>query len=118
MEQSWALCGNFSILRAIIWSKADTVIWLDYPFWLCFFRCFKRAIVKLLKKESVCNGNYESFSRLFFSKYSVLWWLIRTFRKRNKSYETAMIDPNYSHIKFVRLRSQKETDRWIESLNW
>lgn len=113
---SWILCGNYSVLRPVIWSKVDTVVWLDYPFWLCFLRCFKRSIINILKKNPVCNGNYESFSRLFLKKESILWWLIRTFRSRNKKYESAITDPKYSHIKFIRLKSQKETDRWIESL--
>jgi len=28
---SWVVDGNYSKVRDIVWSRADTVIWLDYP---------------------------------------------------------------------------------------
>src|SRR5579871_6058918 len=28
---AWAVDGNYSKVRDIVWPRADTVIWLDYP---------------------------------------------------------------------------------------
>ena len=27
----WAVDGNYSVLRDLIWDRADTVVWLDLP---------------------------------------------------------------------------------------
>jgi len=116
-KPSWVICGNFSVIRPITWKKADTVVWLDYPFFLCFWQCFKRSVQNVIKRRPCCNENYESFSRLFFSRHSILWWMIKTYKKRNKKYFRLMNDPEYKHITFIRLTSHEETKKWVESLD-
>jgi len=117
-KPEWIVCGNFSVLRPIIWDRADTVVWLDYPFWLCFWQTFKRAIINIIMRKKCCNGNQDTFCRLFFSKNSILLWCIRTYKRRNKNYEFLMNHPYsiYKHIHFVRLKSRKETVEWVNSL--
>ncbi|MFC1841712.1 adenylate kinase [Candidatus Dependentiae bacterium] len=112
-KPAWIICGNFSFLRPLIWPKADTVVWLDYPFLLCFWRTLKRSFINIIKRRKCCNGNQETFGRLFFSKNSILLWCIRTYKRRNKRYERLMHDPVYKHIRFVRLKSDKETNHWV-----
>jgi len=116
-KETWVVCGNFSVLRPIIWAKVDTVVWLDYPFLRCFWQAFKRSIKNIINQKTCCNGNQETFRRLLFSKNSILWWCITTYRKRNKKYERLMHDPMYKHINFVRLKSHKEADNWLKSLD-
>ncbi|MBN1684107.1 MAG: AAA family ATPase, partial [Gammaproteobacteria bacterium] len=43
-QPQWVLCGNYSYLREMIWAKADTIIWLDYPFGLCFWQTLTRSL--------------------------------------------------------------------------
>ncbi|MFC1842905.1 adenylate kinase, partial [Candidatus Dependentiae bacterium] len=51
VQPAWVVCGNFSVLRPIIWDEADTVIWLDYPFWLCLWQALKRSLVNIVKSR-------------------------------------------------------------------
>jgi hypothetical protein len=62
------------------------------------------------------TGNKESFKGTFFSKDSVVWWLITNFKRIRNRYESALADPNYSHIKFVRLRSRREQADYLAGL--
>jgi len=115
-KPSWVICGNYSVLRPMTWSKADTIIWLDYSFLICFWRCFKRSFSNALQRKQCCNGNYETLGRMFFSKQSILWWVMRTYKKRRKKYIRLMQDPMYKHIQFVRLRSDSQAKSWFKAI--
>ena len=115
-KPAWIICGNFSFLKHVTLDEADTIVWLDYPFWVCFWQTLKRAISNIVKQKKCCNGNQETFGRLFFSKNSILLWMIRTFKRRNKRYAFLIKDPMYKDKTFVRLQSHKETAQWFKSI--
>jgi hypothetical protein len=62
------------------------------------------------------TGNRESFQKSFFSKESIVWWTITTFRKVRKTYEQDLKDPAKGHIQFIRLRNPCEADRFLETI--
>lgn len=112
----WIICGNFNAFKELTRDRADTIIWLDYPFLICFWQALKRSIRNIKTHQKCCNGNQDTWRRLFFSKNSILLWLIRTFRRRNKRYETMMQDPFYKNKAFIRLKSRKEAEKWLAGL--
>lgn len=71
-HSNWIISGNYSKFKAILWEQADTIIWLDYSFGRCFFQGLRRSLQRILKKETCCNGNYETFRRTFLSTNSLL----------------------------------------------
>jgi len=70
-QKSWVIDGNYSQVRHITFTKGDTLIWLDYPFYLIFYRAFKRSFCRIFKKEKLWGTNYETLSR-FFQKIQFL----------------------------------------------
>ena len=34
----WVVAGNYSITRPVTWPRAEAIIWLDYSFWVIFWR--------------------------------------------------------------------------------
>lgn len=65
-NSNWIICGNYSNVRNLLWDKSTDIIWLDYPLYLVFFRAIKRSIIRIYKKEKVCNNNIEKFQKTFF----------------------------------------------------
>src|SRR5207244_2266288 len=40
----WVVDGNYSAIRDLIWSRAQIVVWLDYPLAKILLRFFKRSL--------------------------------------------------------------------------
>lgn len=116
-RDSWIVDGNYTRTQAITWTNADTVIWIDLPFWLTFYQCFTRSLKRaLLKTELWPNtGNKESFTRMF-SKDSILLWLFKTYDVNLKKYEQRINDLSYSHLNFYRLKSRRELRNFLSKI--
>ncbi|WP_408098371.1 adenylate kinase [Peredibacter sp. HCB2-198] len=114
---SWVVDGNYSRGNHLTWPHADTVIWIDLPFWLNFYQSSSRAFIRALTKEELWpgTGNYETF-RMLFSKDSILLWFFKTYKSNRKKYLQIMGDPKHGHIKFIHLRSRSEIEKLIGDL--
>ena len=114
---AWVLDGNYSaVMRDLAWERAQSVVWLDYPFLVCGWRLLRRTVLRVARREELWQGNRETFRRSFASRDSILLWFLRTFPRRRRQYEAAMADPANAHLSFVRLRSPREAERWLRSV--
>ena len=105
---AWVINGNYSLLRDLVWSRADAVIWLDYPLPLVLRQLLRRTCRRIWAKESVCGGNVETVSR-FFSKDSIMLWLFKSYWKKRREYGMCFASPStYPQARFVRLRSREQ----------
>jgi adenylate kinase family enzyme len=112
---SWVVDGNYHQVRDIVWSRADTVVWLDYPFRIIIARLARRTLRRIFTHEQLWNGNQEHLRGLF-SRDSVFMWAIRTYRRRRRQYPVLLSRPENSHLTFVRLRSPREATRFLSAL--
>jgi len=114
-RDSWVVDGNYSVARPLTWSSADTLVWLDYPFIVVFWRLIKRSVRRCINKEPICNGNYERVKTHLFSRNSLILWVLKTHWKRRKTIPENLQDPNYQHLKLIHLRSPMQTNRWFNT---
>lgn len=114
---SWAIDGNYGKVREIIWQQARTLIWLDFPMYVIFARALKRAIKRAATREELWNGNRESWRLTFFSKESVLLWVLRSHDRQRRQYHALLTRPEYAHLKVHRFRSPKEANDYLGGLN-
>ena len=113
---TWVVDGNYSKVRDLVWDRADTVVWLDYPFWRVFGQLLRRTLRRSLRREELWSGNRESLRMSFFSRDSILLWAIRTYGRRKRQYPELLARPEHGHLKLIRLRSPAETRRWLGGL--
>jgi hypothetical protein len=99
-----------------LWSRSTTIIWLSYPFVTVFYRAISRSIKRLVTKEIICAGNTESFKRSFFSKKSIILWVINTHRKKREQYSKVLYNGSFLLKRVIELKSQSETDKFIRNL--
>ncbi len=112
----WVTDGNYSKLRNIIWQQADTIIWLDYPFLLVFYRLFIRTMRRVIFRTRLWNNNRESFRNTFLSKDSLFLWLFQSYPRLKEGYPQLLHQPEYSHLKILAFNSPSQTRRWLQRL--
>lgn len=111
-KDAWIISGNYSIVRDLIVARADTIIWLDYSFLPNFWQIFSRSIQRVTSRKLICNGNRETFAKLF-SKGSIMLWFFNTFHDRRRRYGTMIAEWKESGKACIHLRSPGETAAFL-----
>ena len=109
----WVLDGNYTRTIPIAWKRVQTVIYLDLPFLIVLYRIIRRSLLRGIKNEELWHGNKETLWKHLFTRDSMILWTIRHFPKNRKRYTELSEKSEYSHIKFVRLRSRKEVEDFV-----
>lgn len=107
--EKWVVDGNYRIVRDLIWSKAEAIIWLDYSFARNFWQLFSRSIHRLLTRKELWAGNRESWA-LFFSRKSIVVWFFQTYWKRKRDYPLLFAEPKYAHLKILRIKRPRDLE--------
>lgn len=110
--ERWVVDGNYNKARDIVWSRAETIVWLDYPLPVILRRLLVRTARRIATREELWNGNRERLATQF-TKDSLFVWALKTYRRRRREYPTFFQQPEYAHLRVVHLRSPKETVRWL-----
>jgi adenylate kinase family enzyme len=77
----WVIVGNYGVdLQGMIAEKAETVIYVNMPWSLMFWRIFWRSVARARDRQLICGDNVESWRQTFFSRDSLLWFLIKNRR--------------------------------------
>jgi len=111
--ERWVSDGNYSKVRDLIWSRATSVIWLDYPFTTVMRRALCRTLRRAITREELFSGNRESLRMAFFSRDSILWWVVTTYRRRREQYSALLTGSAFSHLERVVLTSPAEATRFL-----
>ena len=114
--EAWTTDGNYSSVRDIVWQRADTVVWLDYSLPVVMGRVTWRTIRRSALREELWNGNRERFREAFFGRESIIWWALSTYRRRKTQYPVLFEQPEYAHLRVVRLASPRATQEWLDGL--
>jgi len=112
----WVTDGNYGQVQDIVWTRAKTLVWLDHPLWVIMWRLLIRTFKRTLERETLWNGNRERFWTQFFSRESLFLWALQSYRRRRREYPVLLKQPEYSHLKLVRLHSSRETRKWLDGL--
>lgn len=112
----WVVDGNYGKVRDIVWSRADTVVWLNYALPVIMGRLVWRTLRRVVTQEALWSGNRESLQTTLFSRDSILLWALQTYRRRRREYPVLFAMPEYAHLTVVRLCSPRATAGWLSKL--
>jgi adenylate kinase family enzyme len=103
--------GTFVEVDALQSSRVDVIVWLDLPLVVKLSRLLRRSWRRVRTREVLWNGNVETWRDVFVGRDSVVAHPLRThFRHRRRMLTRSDQD------KIVRLRSAREVDAWVSSL--
>ncbi len=114
--ETWVADGNYSKVRDLVWTRADTLVWLDYPFALTFVRLLRRTVARIRSGQELYNGNRERFKEQFLSRDSLLLWAITSYRNHRTTYPELLGGDQYSHLQVVRLRTPRAAESWLRQV--
>jgi adenylate kinase family enzyme len=115
-QDYWVTDGNYGVVRDLIWSRATTVIWLNYVFPLVLWRALTRTVRRVLTKEELFSANRESLHMAFFSRESILWWVLTTFHRRRKQYRELFDKRTSPQLVYVEFRNPTEAQNFLTGL--
>jgi adenylate kinase family enzyme len=112
----WVADGNYGRVRDILWPRATTIVWLNYSFQRVLLRALRRTLGRLITREPLWHGNKESVRLQFFSRKSILLWIISTFHRRRDELTALRASGNYPHLSWVELRRPRDAEPYLRSL--
>ena len=114
-DGDWIVVGNYFQVRDLTWRAADTLVWVDIPFRVAFWRLFRRTLGRVLTREELWgSGNRETFANAFLSRQSILLYALRTYRRHSERFalECTFLGKDKN---VVRLRSVKDVENFLLS---
>ncbi|MDE1153027.1 MAG: hypothetical protein PW788_10870 [Micavibrio sp.] len=116
-EDAWVIVGNYSKVRQAVWPLADTFIWLDYSFSHVFMQLVRRSIRRASDKTPICNGNIETWGKLF-SKDSIMIWLFKSYARTRRNYGEIFAGTGFApKVTYIRLRCRRDADRFLAGIS-
>jgi adenylate kinase family enzyme len=116
LADSWIVDGNYSVARDIIWPRATEIIWLNHSFSLVLYRSFSRSIKRAVTKEKLFAGNVESFKQTFFSRDSIILWVLKTYHQKRKNYSKILKVVEKKGVKVIEFKNQSQVDDYLKSI--
>ena len=111
----WVVDGNYSSVREIVWSRATTIVWLDFSRATILRRIIWRTLKRVLTREQLWNGNRENL-RALFSKESMILWSFNTFAKNRRIYTALQGSNRYPGLHWHILRSPRAAQAFLAGL--
>lgn len=115
----WVVDGNYwSKVQDIVWSRANTIVFLDLPRWRVMLQLIPRTLRRVITREELWNGNRESWRNLVSRRpeENILLWAWTTHGRRPGRFEASLTDPRFQHLEVVRLQSRRDIARFTASL--
>jgi len=112
----WVADGNYGRVRDLLWPRATTIVWLNYGFLRVLLRALRRTLARVITQEPFWHGNKESVRLAFFSRKSILLWVISTFHRRRRELAGLRAGSLYPHLSWVELRRPADAESYLRSI--
>ncbi len=110
---AWVVDGNYSKVRDLVWCRADSLVWIDYALPVVMWRLIARTLGRAVTGEELWGGNRERLATALCSRESIFLWAIKMYRRYRREYPVLLGQPEYAHLRLVRLRSPRATRAWL-----
>jgi hypothetical protein len=112
----WVTDGNKRVVRDLVWPRADTIVWLDYPVAVSLWRLGRRARRRTasLRTEAAETGNRKDLPRQLAAAAKGVITALRSHTGQRREFPPLFAAPENQHLAVVRLRSPRATRRWYD----
>jgi uncharacterized protein YeaO (DUF488 family) len=95
------------------------VVWIDLPRRTVMRQIVPRTVRRVVLRQKLWNGNVEPCTNLWRwdPHRSVIRWAWTQHAKYQQRYGSAINDPRFGHLRFVRLRSRSDVEGWLATVS-
>jgi adenylate kinase family enzyme len=113
---AWVIDSHgYPEVRDLLWDRADTVVWLDYPRRIVMTRVLRRSIARTLLRRKIFNGNREQLRHWFLTTHPARWaW--RGYHRRRADMVSRLDNPRWAHLAALHFRHPDQTAIWLDSI--
>lgn len=118
--ETWVVDGNYrSLVQDLVFARADTAVWLDFPRRIVMPRVIRRTFGRMALRRELWNGNRERLRNLFETdpEENIILWSWTQHRRYQEIYASAMSDPGNGHLNWVRITSPRQQRAWLAGLS-
>lgn len=111
----WVIDGNYAAVQELVWARADTVVWLDLPRLVVTARVIRRTIGRVALRRPLWNDNRERLREVLSldPQRSIVAWTWKMHPTYAHRYGPAATDPQWAHLRVVRLKSHREVNAFL-----
>ena len=95
-------------LGDLVLAAADEIVWLDLPRRVWLPRLLRRTLRRLVRREELWNGNWESLRGAFWGRDSLFVYALRMHTKRRREWPLEL-----RGLPVTRLRSTRAVADWV-----
>ncbi|MFD5815923.1 adenylate kinase [Streptomyces sp. NPDC127038] len=115
-EPRWVVDSlGYPEVRDLLWERADTVVWLDYPRRVVMPRVLRRSLKRTVTREALFGGNRETW-RGWLSREHPAWWAWSQHGPRHREIAHRLADPRFAPLETHHLGRPQDTETWLASL--
>jgi len=104
-QDEWILDSAYGKWLDIPMARVQLIVGLDYPRWRSLGRLLRRTAIRLVDRQTVCNGNHESL-RGVVSRDSILVWHFRSFARKRARIRDWADDPGGPAVQRITTPAQ------------
>ena len=116
-QECWVADGNYHKVRDLLWSRADTLVWLDYSIGTILSRLIVRTVRRVVSREELWNGNRENIWWHLATRKSLFLWALQTHWRRRLTYSRFLAEDEFRHLGVRRLYSPREAEAWLKEFS-
>ena len=112
----WVIDGHGASAKMMIWQRATHIIWLNYPFVRVFRHMLRRTIQRAWTREVIFSGNQISLRQSFFSKDSILLYMLQNFSAKRRELRGYLDEYSELQVKVIELDTPVSLEFLLQKL--
>jgi adenylate kinase family enzyme len=102
-------------VRDLLWTHADTVVWLDLGRGVVASRVLRRSVMRTIRRTPLYGGNRERLADWLRGDHPA-WSSVRGHGARRDAIAACCDDPRHAPLQVVRLRTRRAVSAWLAAL--
>lgn len=115
-KETWVIDGNYASSLPVRVAEADTIIWLDFPAWLCVMRVFRRSLRFRRDKSTRPDMAVHFEERLFSRDYAAFLYFVGSFNRKVRPNILTAVNQRSANTELIILKNKQDVMHFLSQL--